>query len=546
MINKTVRGFTIVELLVAVVIIGILGTLAIISYAGIIDRTYVSAVKSDLTGNDKKAKAYLAKYGSFPTALDSNNCPSAPVVDKNFCFNKSSATTIISYSGSKSTYTLFMGPSDSNSGQPSYAITPDQSPYVATTTFALRLNKTVDSGNVISKTSDGGFVVPGIVDAYYSATGDPPPCSAGGCQGTGSALVAKFSSTGTLSWAKGWDGSSQEDEMEQVIQSSDGGYVGVGTAHTAGISDNDALLVKYDSSGNKLWDLLIGNTTSDSGFSVVEAQSPDTGYIVSGKLSTSGFVAKFSVSGSLVWYTSLSGISVDTDLANTSDGGYVLAGNNFIMKLSSTGAVSWTKTWTNATNISYTQSIQQTSDGGYLYAGSTSTYASAGNDAYMMKFDSSGNFSWARTWGGAGDDWGYQAIQTNDGGYAVVGKDGNGYAFFAKFDSTANLSWSKEFGVTANKSTAKSIAQLSDGSYAMAGNIYDYDIKGDIFIARYDALGNIVNCNSNLCRGITGTSNSPVITVSIGSVTTGSTAPSIVSAGITLNTLTPTITFMAQ
>ena len=35
MINKTVRGFTIVELLVAVVIIGILGTLAIISYAGI-------------------------------------------------------------------------------------------------------------------------------------------------------------------------------------------------------------------------------------------------------------------------------------------------------------------------------------------------------------------------------------------------------------------------------------------------------------------------------------------------------------------------------
>lgn len=540
------RGFTIVELLVAIVIIGILGTLALVSYSTILSRTYISAVKSDLSANDKKAKSYLAKYGSFPTQLDAKNCPSAPTADSNFCFQNSSQTTILSYTGSSTAYTLTMGPPSSNPNNPIFVVTPSISP-TQLVTFAVRLNNGgVDSPNNIIKTTDGGVAVSGIVNAYYSPTGDPPPCSASSCQGTGSALIAKFNSSGSLSFARGWNGSSQEDELKTVVQTSDGGYIAAGTAHTAGISDNDGLLVKYNADGSKAWDKLIGNTTSDNAYSVVEAKSPESGFVVSGKVSSVGYVAKFSTSGSLDWYTSLTGISVDTALANTSDGGYVLAGNNFLIKLNSLGAVSWSKSWSNTTNLSYTQSVQQTSDGGYIYAGSTNSYGSGGNDAYLIKFDSGGNFSWARTWGGTGNEYGYSVIQTIDGGYAIAGSNSNNDAFFAKFDSTGNLTWSREFGLqSGGGEVATSIVQMSDGGYAITGDTYSYQAEGDIFIARYDNYGSMTSCDTTLCRTITGTTTSPTITINTTSITTGSTSPNIVAGGISLDSLTPTIIQMA-
>ena len=67
-------------------------------------------------------------------------------------------------------------------------------------------------------------------------------------------------------------------------------------------------------------------------------------------------------------------------------------------------------------------SLRQTSDGGFVVAGETSSSGAGGADLLLARYASDNNLLWAKTWGGAGTDYGGAVITTNDGGYAVVGR----------------------------------------------------------------------------------------------------------------------------
>jgi len=563
--TKITKGFTIVELLVAIVIIGILGTLAIVSYTSIIGRTYVAAVKSDLFANDKKAKAYLAQYGSFPTSMDANYCPTAPVVDKNYCFTNSSTTSFTYYVGASSTYTFSMGPADPASSYSKYVITEKTTP-TAYDTFAFRLDKDngVDDSNTVIYTSDGGIAIGGIVDGYYSPTGDSPPCTAGGCLGTGQALIAKFNSKGALSWARGWDNSSQEDETTKIRQLSDQSYIISGTAHTSGISNNDAMLVKLSSTGSILWSKLWGSSTnSDFGSDVIA--TTDGGFLLAGTTWSYGsggsdaFIAKFDSSGNLSWSKTWGGSSNDTgeSVTQVNDGGFVLGGkygttgNPFIAKFDSSGNITWSKSWpVGFGNYSSLLSLSSDNAGGVVVTSLTSTYGSGGNDAYIAKFDSSGGLSWIKTWGGSGDEIGYSVIQTSDLGYVITGSTssyGNGGvdAFLAKFDSSGNLSWSKTFG-SSGFEVARGVSQNADGGYLISGSTDTYDYQGDVFVAKYDSAGDIPNCSKSICSKPNAIITSPQISASNLSISIFPQTITLLSPSVTGNILSPVVTYITQ
>lgn len=63
------RGFTIVELLIVIVVIGILAAIVIVSFNGIQKRANETAVRSDLASFNKIMAVQQADTGSYPTSL---------------------------------------------------------------------------------------------------------------------------------------------------------------------------------------------------------------------------------------------------------------------------------------------------------------------------------------------------------------------------------------------------------------------------------------------------------------------------------------------
>jgi general secretion pathway protein G len=61
------KGFTIVELLIVVVVIGILAAIVVVAYNGVTSSTHESAVKNDLSSFAKKMEVYKATNGDYPS-----------------------------------------------------------------------------------------------------------------------------------------------------------------------------------------------------------------------------------------------------------------------------------------------------------------------------------------------------------------------------------------------------------------------------------------------------------------------------------------------
>lgn len=67
--NRGMNGFTIVELLIVVVIIGVLAAIVIVAYNGVQHMAVVSSVKSDLNGAAKSMAMESVKTGAYPDVL---------------------------------------------------------------------------------------------------------------------------------------------------------------------------------------------------------------------------------------------------------------------------------------------------------------------------------------------------------------------------------------------------------------------------------------------------------------------------------------------
>lgn len=67
-IKSAQKGFTIVELLIVIVIIGILAAIVIVAYNGITNSAKEAAAENDLANIAKKLEIYRIEQGRFPTS----------------------------------------------------------------------------------------------------------------------------------------------------------------------------------------------------------------------------------------------------------------------------------------------------------------------------------------------------------------------------------------------------------------------------------------------------------------------------------------------
>jgi len=508
--NRKNIAFSVVELLVVIVVIGILASVVIFALRNVNKDAITSVETNDLNGSSKMLKLYATQYGSFPTALDVKGCPTAPVVDSDYCVKTSKGNTSV-YWGDGQHYTLNI-----NNTSTSIATRVNESelvtPVVTTNTFANTWGKAGDDkGEGIAKTSDGGVVVTG----YTNSAG------AGGYD----MFIAKYDASGNLTWNKTWGGNC-DDYGFSVVQASDGGYLATGETCTYGV-EGDVFIVKYDSAGNFLWNKIWGGADEEWANSIINTS--DGGFVVDGATYSFGssgsadiFILKYDASGNLIWNKTWGGSEWESPVSansiiQTSDNGYALTAITYsygagesdlvLLKFDSSGNLTWNKTWGSGT-YDGGFSVLQTADSGYLVTG-YSDYNLSYDNMLLVKFTSTGTVSWSKTWGG--NDYyseAYSITKVSDGGYVVMGEIENpndgwyGDIAMTKFSSTGIMQWVKYWGKDGiNEGSTYSVAAMSDGGFAAVGYTDSYGGGShDSAILRFSNSGDIANCPTTTCK----------------------------------------------
>jgi hypothetical protein len=196
--------------------------------------------------------------------------------------------------------------------------------------------------------------------------------------------------------------------------------------------------------------------------------------------------------------------------------------NNINPNASSSGGIDFVKTFGGSGNDS-AQSVVSTNDGGYTMLGFTQSVdgditnkQDVSYDYWVVKFNAQNNIEWQNVYGGTNDDRGRQIIQTQEGGYAIIGSSAsrngdvsvnNGAQDFwlAKLDVLGNISWQKSLGFSGSD-IGISVLQTNDQGYLLAGildvtasgglgNTNRTDSRlhagGDYWVIKLDTLGNL-------------------------------------------------------
>jgi hypothetical protein len=343
-------------------------------------------------------------------------------------------------------------------------------------------------GVSLQQTSDGGYIFGGGTIGCGSKSSASSATS-----GKQSAYVVKLGSTGRIAWAKVYDDGVTSSGINQVRQTSDGGYIAVGAA-SGGFGDV-GLTLKLDSTGNVQWQREFSQ--SGSGTDVLlnaVRQTSDGGYITAGQFITSA------TNGSV--------------------------GNVLAIKLDSSGQVQWANGYanvgTNGTPVDRetVNAVLQTSDGGYLVGGdwNQTNVSPAPHGGLLLKLDSSGGVQSQHAYTGRAPNGDVVGSEINSvsplssGGFLLGGAadlvllDGSGVQlvpYIAEVDSSFNLTQQNLY--TEPAPTGRPISDdfaganlLANGGALAAGFTEDPTTGlGDLYLVQTDSTGQVgTNCSN--------------------------------------------------
>jgi len=370
-----------------------------------------------------------------------------------------------------------------------------------------RWMKTFGIGNLgysVQQTTDGGYIV----------TGETYNCAGVEC----CIWLIKTDEFGNEIWNKTFGNFDDSSNWgSSVQQTTDGGYIVIGTKSYFEYYPH-IWLIKTDSNGKKIWERIIGGTSSYYGHCV--QQIGDDEYILTGeaRIENNGIdvlLIKTDAEHSMITKTfggaeSDGGYSVE----QTTDGGFIITGYTksfgagsydvWLIKTDENGNMEWSRTFGGFSD-DYGFSGQQTTDGGYIITGITYSFGSGKYDSWLIKTDEFGNEIWNRTFGGAKLD-GYpynpyfcppgdhRVQQTTDGGYIITGTTesygaGDYDVWLIKTDSNGYETWNKTFG-GAKYDDGRSVQQTTDGGYIIVGatNGFGVNFRG-LLLIKTDSQG---------------------------------------------------------
>ncbi len=343
--------------------------------------------------------------------------------------------------------------------------------------------------------------------------------------GAGDMFFAKYDANGNLIWVKAVGSIGDEEGQGIKLDASGNIYVtglfsdvadfdpGIGTVNLTSNGGFDVYIAKYDNNGNYIWAKNFGDVSNGDDYPskmILDASGSvyvtgqfmgtcdfDAGVGTANLISSGGwdiFFTKYDGNGNYVWAKSID------NTTNADDFGY-----NITLDASN--------------NVYVTGQYDGTCD--FDPGTGTANLTSVGSwDMFFAKYDNSGNYIWAKSIGGAGDDAGNSILLDAGGNIYVAGyftgtsdfDAGTGTAnlmsagaediFFMKYDNSGNYVWAKNIGGTSTD-LANCIAFDALGSILLTGQFSgsaDFDPgtgsasstsagSWDIFFAKYHADG---------------------------------------------------------
>ncbi len=276
--------------------------------------------------------------------------------------------------------------------------------------------------------------------------------------------LAKLNSQNLIIWENCF-GSFNQEYIHSVIQTKDSGFVALGETYgndgdvngNHGLGHTDIWVVKVDKNGTLLWQVCLGSWTFDAAGSLVETS--DNGILVVGSaitgqggsvqcsssiLGENVWIVKLDSSGNQLWDRCYGGLANDEGekVVLSPNGGYYVLGyassgtgdvsgyigtvDFWLLRLDDSGNLLWQKCF-GGTGFDIPHSIALAPNGDIIMCGSTDSFDGqaasnhGGDDVFIVRADSSGNYLWSHCYGGSDSDIGYSVAVATDGSPIFTG-----------------------------------------------------------------------------------------------------------------------------
>ena len=368
----------------------------------------------------------------------------------------------------------------------------------------------IDLGFAIAVDSVGNSYVTGSFDgiATFGSTTRT---------GVFDAFVAKYDNQGVIQWVQTFGGPNLDQGHAIAVDTQGNCYVAGNFSGTVdfggtvltGADMGDIFVAKYNSNGQLQWARRAGSTTSldmdqASGIAVdASGNCYVTGYIPSqatfGSITTPPaaggfdyFLAKYDSAGTVQWVQTAAEFASDRGLALALDpsgniyvtghyentiafGSFTLTrvgkDDAFIVKYNSAGVVQWARSG-GGTDLDEGRGIAVDKLGNAYVTGYFSKDAQFGSitltnftgdnpDMFIAKYNSSGNFQWARSIGGNDAEMGNAVAVDAAGNCYVAGIFG--FGIVAKYDTSGALKWVQGYEQAQPFSSAEALGIGIDG-----------------------------------------------------------------------------------
>ena len=331
-----------------------------------------------------------------------------------------------------------------------------------------------DDGWAIDNTLDGGYILAGM--AQYEAT------------------LIKIDNEGNEIWSQIYQ-KGVDDCLKSVKQTSDGGYIAAGYFSDSTSWDYVAWIIKTDASGTIQWDQSYStNNRGNQAEDVIETS--DGGFVYTGNRNNNGdnakaLLRKYSSDGTLLWSEQFSSSNYNEgiSLIETSDNNLVFVGfsgtshgayKHFMVKTDANGIEIWKKRFGDNTQQSL-NAVCEAPDGGYVATGYCNNY----DNLYIVKYNIEGNQVWEKSYDASeSDDWdtdhGNDIIAANNGGYYILGSTnvypgstGQDDYWLIKTNNMGDTLWTEIIGGNW-WDIGQSILEIDNGDLVLFGWTYSY------------------------------------------------------------------------